>query len=269
MIHLDEGIIRSSRGKPLSVSVCDPDGEGPLAILVHGFKSDRSEDGRYDELAVRLAQKGCHVIMMDLPGCGQSEETLMDFTISNCLDDVESCLNYILEKYPIRKDRFFLVGYSLGGRIISLFLNRHPEVSALVFWAGCNQPFTENDQFLQQDIGMLRKQGRERGYYDFYDIFTGQTDQFPVKFIDEMIELDALAPLRQFSGRALVIQGDRDTTIDQDNARMIYDSLTNARERKLEIIEGADHLFGLYDGRKQDSETVISLTAEFLGKDFR
>ena len=85
-------------------------------------------------------------------------------------------------------------------------------------------------------------------------------------FIDDLIQRDALKPLNGFSGRALIVQGDADTTIDLKNADLILENLKQAKQKKLLIMKGADHGFGLWDSRPEDSEKLVDETVGFLSE---
>ncbi len=260
-----EVIIESRRNTRIPATVFETQGSGGLLIMAHSFKSERSEDGRFFDLAEILAQSGWYCIMMDFAGCGESDEQLLSFSLSSACDDLEACYGYMLEHYPIDESRLALLGYSLGGRIISLFYSRHPEFSSLIFWAACNRSYSIGEQFLQQSFSVLLEQCDENGFCRFHDIYKDQHDLLSAEFIHELLELDVLKPLEAFRGRALIIQGERDQTIEPENARLIYDHLREAGERKLHWMPLSDHGFGIFDGRKQDSAEIVSITAGFLG----
>ena len=260
-----DSFIASERNSLIPVSIFSAGRKGPLVLLAHSFKSDRSEDGRYDEIGGKLSENGINVISCDFAGCGQSEERLTELTIENCLADLEACYRYMLETCDIDPSRLGIVGYSLGGRIASLFVAEHPEFHNIVFWASCNERYSLNDRFLQQDLKSLMAQGT---YCQFTDVFTGSLDVMSTRFFRELIEYDALRALEHFRGNALIIQGERDVTIDKNNALWIYDALKECENIRLVRMEKADHGFGIFDGRKQDSEKAVKLTADFLITNF-
>lgn len=256
--------VRSKRDTGIPVSIFESDHGNGLLLMAHSFKSDRSENKRFDEVAENLRRYGYHTVSFDFPGNGESEEDFLNYSLRNCLDDMESVYEYMKNHYSLDRKKLALLGYSMGGRLISLFYGRHPEFNELVFWAACNQDYGLEDRFLEQDLSELKKQCDEKGYCDFYDIFEESYSKMSAQFVYDMISLDALSPLDDFKGRALIVQGKKDTTIDIDNAQMIYDHLSKANERSLLMIPGADHGFGLWDDRPQDSEVLVSETVSFL-----
>ncbi len=256
--------IRSERGTRIPATVwINEDAEGVL-LMAHSFRSDRKEDGRYVKIAQKAYENGLNVIGMDFPGNGESEEAFSSYSLTSCLDDMESCFRYMEKEHPFRKKRMILLGYSMGGRLISLFLERHREFSELVFWAALNRPFREHDLFLEQDLSKL-KEGCRDGICDFYDIFEQKHEQMSEGLVDDLMERDALAPLHSFRGRVLIVQGLKDQTIEPENAGQIYEALDQCEDKKIVWIEGADHGFGLWDGRIEDDEMLMEATLSFLG----
>ncbi|MBR4462779.1 MAG: alpha/beta fold hydrolase [Erysipelotrichaceae bacterium] len=255
--------ILSQRGTLIPADIVSVEGKGGLLILAHGFKAERTEDGRFTFVAEQMAEHGFHSIRMDFPACGDSKEPFIAYSLDHCLEDMESCFLHMKERYEI-DDRLYLLGYSMGGRLISLFLRKHPEIKKLVFWAACNRSFDLDDLFLGQSFRTLKEQCDREGSCDFYDIYTQETDRMSAEFVSNMLEEDALGPLESFKGDALILQGDHDQTIEVGNAQWIYDHLKQASGRNLHYIHGADHGFGLWDGRTQDSEELIKTTVSFL-----
>ena len=255
--------ILSQRGTSIPADIVSADGQGGLLMLAHGFKAERTEDGRFTAVAQEMAKEGFHSIQMDFPGCGNSKEPFLAYSLKHCLEDMESCYAYMKEHYPLN-GHLYLLGYSMGGRLISLFLKKHPEVQKLVFWAACNRAFGLDDFFLEQSFRKLKEQCDREGSCDFYDIFIQETDKMSSTFVNDMLEMDALSPLESFTGDALIIQGDHDRTIEIENAQWIYGHLKNASCRKLHYIHDADHGFGIWDGRTQDSEELVQTTISFL-----
>ena len=246
---------------PVTVYYC-ADAKG-LLLEAHSFKSDRKEDGRYSRIAEEAYKSGLNVISMDLPGNGESQEDFTTYSLTSCLDDMESCYEYMLKKYPFKKERMILLGYSMGGRLISLFYEKHPEFRELVFWASMNERLHLSDLFLKQKLETVKKSSKD-GICDFYDIFEEKEGKISERFVDDLLDLDALSPLKDFDGRALIVQGKKDITIDPENGQKIYDALEKCIDKKLLWMDDADHGFGLWDGHVRDNEVLLNETLEFL-----
>jgi pimeloyl-ACP methyl ester carboxylesterase len=151
----------------------------------------------------------------------------------------------------------------MGGRLVSLFALKHPEYKTLVLWAPCNIVYAPEDDFLEQNIGTLKKEADEKGFIDFYDIFHDQTIVFPAEFAYDLLD-QRIKGFKDFPGNILIVHGDNDITVDVKESISLYNDLDKCSEKKLEILEKADHGFGLWDGRISDNEKLIEHSFSFL-----
>ena len=100
-----------------------------------------------------------------------------------------------------------------------------------------------------------------------YTFFTVDGNYTPTAYTsDDLLYEDALSPLNDFKGEALIVQGEKDITIDPQNGKIIASALCKAKEKKLVFMKNADHGFGLWDGRKRDNERLLEETIRFLSK---
>ncbi|SDB64856.1 alpha/beta fold hydrolase [Butyrivibrio sp. INlla16] len=86
------------------------EGEGPLLILLHGWGSNVDLfDGIF-----KFASKKYHVVGMDMPGFGKSDEPAEPWEVS---DFVTFVIHFVKKLFPDEKEIMFL-GHSMGGRVI-------------------------------------------------------------------------------------------------------------------------------------------------------
>lgn len=261
---MKEIFITSKRGTVIPVSLYEPEQIKGVLLMAHSFRSQKEEDGRYTFIGEELSKNSILCIAPDFPGNGVSEEPFEAYSLTSCLDDLESCYDFVKENYVFDEKRLSLLGYSMGGRIISLFYDKHKEFSKLLFWASVLRNYSEADVFLKQDLGALKKECEEKGYCDFFDIFDEVYIRMSKQFVFDLLQKDALSPLKDFKGEALILQGDRDITIEVENGQLIYDALEATDRKKLVMMHGADHGFGLWDGRKEDNEKLLKRSIDFL-----
>ena len=102
--------------------VRDSGGSGPTVLLVHGwmFPSDLNWVRQYDP----LVEAGYRVLAVDCRGHGRGLRSSEKFRLADCADDLAGIL-LVLEAGPA-----LVVGYSMGGPITQLLVQRHPEVVA-------------------------------------------------------------------------------------------------------------------------------------------
>ena len=93
--------------------------EGPLIVCVHGLSTPSFG---YEGLATGLAIKGWRVLTYDLYGRGYSDNTPDAQTADFFLKQLDE----LLEDQGIT-DKFSIVGYSMGGMIVTAFAARSPE----------------------------------------------------------------------------------------------------------------------------------------------
>ena len=258
--------IDSVRGTKIPVSVYGDSGENGLLLMAHSFISNKEEDGRYVVIGEEMARQGYLCLSPDFPGNGTSQEPFKAYSLRSCLDDLESVYQYASDHYEISGDKA-LLGYSMGGRLVPLFQERHPEFKKMAFWAAAVRPYGLEDRFLEQELKGLKEEGDETGICHFHDIFNDVTLEMSADLINDLIEMDVLKALEGFDGEALIIQGDKDITIEVSNADLLYEHLVQAKDKKLVHFPYADHGFGLWDGRDEDNKELLDTTLSFLKKD--
>ncbi|MSQ78928.1 MAG: alpha/beta hydrolase [Flavobacteriaceae bacterium] len=91
--------------------------QGYVLVLVHGF----CEDSRVWRLQEEELSKTCRIILLDLPGFGQSEMIGGEYSLERLAESVK----YILDEESIGKCT--LVGHSMGGYVALAFAEKYPE----------------------------------------------------------------------------------------------------------------------------------------------
>ncbi|AGB30637.1 alpha/beta hydrolase fold protein [Natrinema pellirubrum DSM 15624] len=99
------------------------DGDAPPVVLVHGFASSRGENWRDREWYETLLEDGRRVIAMDCRGHGESEKPHDPAAYET--DVMAADVARLLDHLGIEQADF--LGYSMGGRIGTEALYRHPE----------------------------------------------------------------------------------------------------------------------------------------------
>lgn len=92
-------------------------GTGPLLVLVHGVGSSGTT---WDAVVDRLAEAGAGVLVLDLPGHGQSAKERGDYSLGALASTVRDLLDHLGYEHCV------LVGHSLGGGIAMQFAYQFP-----------------------------------------------------------------------------------------------------------------------------------------------
>ena len=261
--------IHSKRNTKIPVTIVEADEKNKLLILAHGFKAKRTEDGRFLTVAKKLAEKGICSIMMGFPGCDESKEDFINYSLGNCIDDIDSSYAYMKKEYDFRSDDVGMIGYSMGGRLTSLYIASHPEITCIGLWAAAvYDGYGKEEGFLGMPKEELRRQVDEKGYVDFHNGFDNTDIRLSKALIDETEACKPSIGLSAYKGSAIIVHGDEDDTVPYDTAELAYSLLKNAKERKLYTVHEADHGFGQWNGRPELSKQLTDETIKFFEEHF-
>ena len=103
-------------GQQLSFQEAGP-ADGPVVLLLHGLLSDSTT---WDPAIEPLAERGLHVIALDLVGHGRSDKP----AIAYCLADFAASISAFITALDLAP--VTLVGHSLGGAIAMEFARSYP-----------------------------------------------------------------------------------------------------------------------------------------------
>lgn len=258
--------IRSSRDTFIPVTIVEGcNKRNGLLLCAHGFKANRKEDGRFLTVAEELAKDGISSIMMGFPGCDKSKEDFINYTLKNCLDDIDTCYTYMKENYEIDLSRIGMIGYSMGGRLTALYIENHPEIRCIGLWAAASyEGFDGENEFLGEDVRIMKKQAEELGYCDFYNAFDDTHIRLSKQLLEDMEYRNPLIGLNSYQGSAIIVHGTKDNTVVFERAKESYRNLLSAGNKKLVAIENADHGFGAWDQHPELSRQLTDETIRYF-----
>ena len=269
MKRIDTTVL-SKRNTDIPVTIIEADTfPSKLLLCVHGFKANRTEDNRFVEVAEALASSGVSTIMMGFPGCDESKEDFINYTLYSCLDDIDSSYEYMKNNYDLNTDKIAMIGYSMGARLTSIYTSRHPEVDCICLWAGATYDgFNGKNEFLGEPLDKMKKEADEKGYCDFYNSFDSEYIKLNKKLIDQMEIIKISDYLNDYKGNVLIVHGDKDVTVEYDVALKTYEMFKNANDKKLYTVEGADHGFGAWDNHPELSKQLTGESIKYLKEHF-
>ncbi len=140
----------------LNINYID-EGEGPLVVMLHGWGSNIDLFSG----VISFAKQKYHVVAMDMPGFGKSDEPKEPMNVDAFVDFV---LEFIRVLYPDEKEIIFL-GHSMGGRIII-------KLSSGIKEGRINVPFSIPKIILTDSAGIIpvktEAQKKRTKRYHFY-----------------------------------------------------------------------------------------------------
>lgn len=126
-------------------------GKGPAVVLLHGF----CEDSRiWEDFKMDLIEEKYRVIVIDLPGFGQSE-VIPDISIAGMAEAVLTVLN------TLKLDQVVLIGHSMGGYVGLAFAEQYPHrLSGLgMFHSQAMADSEDKKENRQKSINFIRRLG--------------------------------------------------------------------------------------------------------------
>ena len=137
----------ASRNAEVPITLVVPRSDHPLALVImaHGHGGSRQEGGGYEQMAEALAERGIASIRMDFPGCGESLEPFTENNLTNMIEDMKSARTYAEEFAEIDQSRIGLLGYSMGGRVVSLLSEIDPSYRAMALWTPAVSPGADRE----------------------------------------------------------------------------------------------------------------------------
>lgn len=235
----------------LNINYID-EGQGPLLVMLHGWGSN------IDLFAgvISFAKTKYHVVAMDMPGFGKSDEPSEPMNVDAYVGFV---LSFVKELYPEEKEIIFL-GHSMGGRIII-------KLAAGIHDGRIQTDFTIPKIILTDSAGVLpvrtKAQNSRTKRYKFYKnlitktgivkIFPGALDKLQKKFgsadyaaaspvmrksLVMNVNEDCTPYMPSVTQPTLLIWGDRDTATPLSDGKKMEELMPEAG---LAVIEGAGH----------------------------
>ncbi|MBI3921839.1 MAG: alpha/beta hydrolase [Armatimonadetes bacterium] len=183
-------------------------------------EEEKSSHRTFVDLARRLCDAGCAVLLIQYRGCGDSEGEFDDFLCADWREDIRAGLNFLRES---TRAPLGLLGLRVGATLAAEVAEEAPEVSRLVLW----EPILSGKQYMSLNLRrkLLRKmltdkegslaakadetsavnvvsvapEERESGI-DFEGYWI--TDQLQ----SEVASIDLLAEIQRFKGGVLITQ---------------------------------------------------------------
>jgi len=216
-----------------------------VILFSHGFKGFK-DWGPFNEIANFFALNGYVFIKFNFSYNGTNFQNPTDFVDLNAfgnnnfcteLDDLELVIKWIKTKYPNCKVSLF--GHSRGGAISILKSNENNQIDKVISWASPSNLISR-----LPDADKAKKWKDTNVVY----VYNGRTKQnmpmfyqFYQNCIENIERLNIKKAIKEINIPHLHIHGSLDPTV------LIEDALEMKRwndKINLEIINGADHVFG-------------------------
>jgi len=250
----DETLLTLDGGVAATLSM--PDGEGPFpgVLMLHGFGSSRDEvGGMYATEAAALAEAGIASLRIDFRGFGQSAGDTGHHTVDRQNEDAAVGLAALTATGGVDASRIGVLGFSFGGGAAIQLAAAHPDaVKSLVTWSSVGDYHVD---FLQSMGQATFDQAAEAGIIGL-DL-GWRTIALKDTFFSSLSQHAILGDLAQYAGPFLSITGSQDYYA-------MYAPLMQAAaagdDTQALVIEGADHIYHVFDPSASSVAQVISVT---------
>ena len=206
--------------------------KGQTLVFLHGW-------GQNIEMMTPVAnpfQEEYDIIVVDLPGHGESKEP----TNVLLLDDFVECVKSLLDNLKIKKP--ILIGHSFGGKISLLYASKY-EVEKLILFGS---PFKKEIQKLSFKTKMLKQLKKVPGlnkFENFAKRHIGSTDYrnaSPImrEILVQHVNYDITKEVQKITCPTLLVWGTNDEAVDISRAYELEKLINNAG---LVVYEGCTH----------------------------
>ncbi len=242
-----ENITLFSDGLKLAAALDLPERNGKLKFIVacHGLFSTKDSD-KWRSLGHRLTGAGYGLLRLDFRGCGESEGSIEETTVSGRLEDLSSALDYV-NNHPAFSPPIGLVGSSLGGLLVMAEASANNGIGALAAMA------TPALITASPEIASSLK---EIGYYQYPEFRMGKG------FWEDGGKYSLATMASSISCPTLLIHGEKDEQVPLVSAPTLFDCLKG--DKKLEVIAGGDHRFSDPAHREKVIDLIVGWFTQYL-----
>ncbi|MCQ4953665.1 alpha/beta hydrolase family protein [Holdemania filiformis] len=242
-----------------------PEAGYPLVVFAHGFQGSKEESGAFTDAAKGLAEQGIASLRLDFPGCGESQEDFMAYTLENMHDDVASVFAYARANYKLDEDRIGMLGYSMGGRVTSLYLSEE-KIGTTVLWApaaadGLKSLTSMGDE---ETIRKLIEESADSGVA----AIRIWNQEVPVAhdFLVQSAQAKPMVNLSAYTGSLMVVTGGQDNTVTKAITDPIFEAAVNTKiTTHLDVPRGTHSLGAGEFGNDPDVQNaVVEATVHFF-----
>jgi alpha-beta hydrolase superfamily lysophospholipase len=199
-------------------------------IMAHGFTGDRIGKGYLlVKLSKFLLENSISSLRFDFAGAGESDGNLKDTTIESMVNDLSTAVRYVRQHY--KPSRLLVLGHSFGGLIASL-LTAESSVDGVILLAPVADPSRQATK--EKTVHLISKLSDELFYYGPH--------QLSITFFNSFKDVNGPAVLKNFKNPVLLIQGEKDQTVQPDDSKQYLESGENHNVSYV-LIKGADHHF--------------------------
>ena len=225
-----------------------PDEQGvfPAVIICHTFHDNKDNELIFS-LWDDLSRAGFVCLRFDFSGRGESQGDFKDLTISQEINDLKAAFNFLDRHEQVDSDRIGILGHSMGGIDAILFAAKHKKTASIAALSTRSDTKEFIDSYFDDYQQKLWKQ---RGYVQMHN-----KSEISADFLRDAEKHSITEEIKKIECPILMVHGTDETRVPFEDARELFN---HAKEqKKLELIEGADHHFTAGAHRQELLDAVI------------
>ncbi len=222
---------RNTEGDIISAVLSTPENHnGKAVLLLHCFCCSKFHRVMR-HLSAALNKNGFATLRFDFSGSGESEGKLEEATYTKMLGEAKAAAD-LLEKKGMRMG---VAGHSLGAMMSLLAAHHDKRLEAVAFIAGSSQAARVREVFPENTV----KEAEEKGHSEA--VVYGRDMRLTREFLHDIDRHNVGHAVASLERPLLVVHGTVDDIIEPHHARKLH--LWANPPKRIEYIEGADHLF--------------------------
>ena len=236
----------------------------PAVLMLHGTASHKDEVGNlYKRLAKQLAEQGIASLRIDFAGTGDSHVDYMHYTLKSAVRDAQSGLDYLSSTETINPKKIGVIGFSQGGLIAQLLINKNNKLPAFALWSSV---VGDGTTAMQAWFDSHYPEAQEKGFVTLTFPWRSPL-KLSVHWFEQLIAQRSLSELVSYRGHVLAIAGSADKQVPPSSTSVLstkpfasFDSV---------IIKDASHIFNALDDDQTKAEQVIEYTTDWFNRVLR
>jgi len=216
-----------------------------IVLLIHGFMSNKNSETN-QILSQRLSEKGIATIRFDLFGHGESSGQFKHLTLSRCLHQVGSAMQWIQNNGYLNVS---IVGSSFGGLIAIHAAEQYPHLRSVALKCPVsNYPKIWQNRFSDEGMSRWKKEGT------IAFVTEDGKATLDYSYYEDLLKYDTYSSASRITAPTLIVHGDADDDVPVEQTIRLFDTLRLPNNQKqCVIVPGADHAFS----KPEDFQAMI------------